>query len=175
MTETQRYDVSIVGGGPAGCAAALFCGRAGLETVLVANGRSTLQKCAYVENYLDFPAGIEPRTLLTLARGHVEQSVYGRRWDRRDRHRGERVVPARTRRYCSDKGSGGDGSTETTSEAPSRSTALTRCLRKISDFRDDERRLAEPSFEPRSSDFVLRFSRAAEPRERPEGPPVPRC
>ena len=57
MTETHHYDVSIVGGGPAGCAAALFCGRAGLETVLVANGRSTLQKCAYVENYLGFPAG----------------------------------------------------------------------------------------------------------------------
>ena len=76
MTETQRYDVSIVGGGPAGCAAALFCGRAGLETVLVANGRSTLQKCAYVENYLDFPAGIEPRTLLILAREHVERSPY---------------------------------------------------------------------------------------------------
>ena len=62
----------------------------------------------------------------------------------------------------------------------------------ISDFRDDERRLAEPSFEPRSSDSVLRSPRAAAPRglpavpatysvaaspprQRPEGPPVPRC
>ena len=74
MTETRRYDVSVVGGGPAGCTAALFCGRPGLETIFVANGRSTLRKCAYVENYLGFPAGIEPRTLLTLAREHVEQS-----------------------------------------------------------------------------------------------------
>ena len=62
---------------------------------------------------------------------------------------------------------------------------------EISDFRDDERRLREPSFEPRSSDSVLRSSRAAlprglpavpapssvaatPPRQRPEGPSVPR-
>ncbi|MDG5761794.1 FAD-dependent oxidoreductase [Natronococcus sp. A-GB1] len=70
----QEYDVVIVGSGPAGAAAALFCARAELETLLVANGRSTLQKCAYVENYLGFPAGIEPQSLLDLARAHVEQT-----------------------------------------------------------------------------------------------------
>jgi len=89
MTD-ETYDVAIVGSGPAGAAAALFCARAELETVLVANGRSTLQKCAYVENYLGFPAGIEPQALLDLARSHVEQTdctvrtetVYGvDRWD----------------------------------------------------------------------------------------------
>ena len=57
---TQQCDVAIVGGGPAGCAAGVFCSRAGLDTVVVSNDRSTLQKCAFVENYLGFPAGIEP-------------------------------------------------------------------------------------------------------------------
>ncbi len=71
---TTTADVVIVGSGPAGAAAALFCARAELETVLIANGRSTLQKCAYVENYLGFPAGIEPQSLLDLARAHVEQT-----------------------------------------------------------------------------------------------------
>ncbi|MFC7060119.1 FAD-dependent oxidoreductase [Halovenus salina] len=74
MTDTTHYDIGIVGGGPAGCAAALFCARADLETILLVNGRSTLQKCAYVENYLGFPAGVEPTTLLTLAREHVERT-----------------------------------------------------------------------------------------------------
>ena len=39
---------------------------------------------------------------------------------------------------------------------------------EISDFRDDERRLREPSFEPRPSDFVLRFQRRRS--RRPVGP-----
>ncbi|MEM4782383.1 MAG: FAD-dependent oxidoreductase, partial [Halalkalicoccus sp.] len=63
-----------VGAGPAGCAAAVFCARAGLETVVVADGRSTLGKCAYVENYLGFPAGIEPAALLELSREHVREA-----------------------------------------------------------------------------------------------------
>ena len=30
---TENYDVAMVGGGPAGCAAGVFCSRAGLDTV----------------------------------------------------------------------------------------------------------------------------------------------
>ena len=68
MTEMifTKCDVAIVGGGPAGCAAGVFCSRAGLDTVVVSNDRSTLQKCAFIENYLGFPAGIEPQSLLDL-------------------------------------------------------------------------------------------------------------
>jgi len=65
-TTTEDYDVAIVGGGPAGCAAGVFCRRVGLDTVVVSNGRSTRRKCAFVEDYLGFPAGIEPRSLLEL-------------------------------------------------------------------------------------------------------------
>ncbi|TKX46507.1 NAD(P)/FAD-dependent oxidoreductase [Halorubrum sp. SD690R] len=76
MTEktSTKYDVAIVGGGPAGCAAGVFCSRAGLDTVVVSNGRSTLQKCAFVENYLGFPAGIEPGTLLDLLKRHAREA-----------------------------------------------------------------------------------------------------
>jgi len=76
MTEktSTRYDVAIVGGGPAGCAAGVFCSRAGLDTVVVSNGRSTLQKCAFVENYLGFPAGIEPQSLLDLVERHAREA-----------------------------------------------------------------------------------------------------
>jgi thioredoxin reductase (NADPH) len=68
------YHVAVVGGGPAGCAASLFCARAGLRTLQLENGRSTLQKCAYVENYLGFPLGVEPRTLSALMDAHVERT-----------------------------------------------------------------------------------------------------
>lgn len=71
---SQRYDVAIVGGGPAGCSAGVFCSRAGLDTVVVSNGRSTLQKCAFVENYLGFPAGVDPRSLLELLERHAREA-----------------------------------------------------------------------------------------------------
>ena len=71
---TENYDVAIVGRGPAGCAAGVFCSRAGLDTVVVSNGRSTLQKCAFVENYLGFPAGIDPRSLLDLLKRHAREA-----------------------------------------------------------------------------------------------------
>lgn len=70
----SKFDVGIVGAGPAGCAAGVFCARAGLDTVLIANRRSTLQKCAYVENYLGFPAGITPSDLLSLSREHARNA-----------------------------------------------------------------------------------------------------
>jgi thioredoxin reductase len=71
---TENHDVAIVGGGPAGCAAGVFCSRAGLDTVVVSNGRSTLQKCAFVENYLGFPAGVEPQSLLELGKRHARET-----------------------------------------------------------------------------------------------------
>ncbi|THE63836.1 NAD(P)/FAD-dependent oxidoreductase [Salinadaptatus halalkaliphilus] len=73
-TETASFDVAVVGAGPAGCAAGVFCSRADLETIVLEDGRSTLQKSAYVENYLGFPAGIEPRSLLELGREHAREA-----------------------------------------------------------------------------------------------------
>ena len=70
----KTVEVAVIGAGPAGCAAGVFCARADLETLLIENGRSTLRKCAFVENYLGFPAGIAPRNLLDLSREHAQEA-----------------------------------------------------------------------------------------------------
>ncbi|WP_247730394.1 NAD(P)/FAD-dependent oxidoreductase [Halovivax limisalsi] len=65
-------DVVIVGGGPAGCSAGVFCARDGLETLIYDRGRSSIRRCAYLENYLGFPAGIDVETLYELYHDHAE-------------------------------------------------------------------------------------------------------
>ncbi|KOX96579.1 MULTISPECIES: NAD(P)/FAD-dependent oxidoreductase [Halorubrum] len=65
-------DVAVVGGGPAGCSAAVFCAREGLDTVVFDRGRSSLKRCAHLENYLGFPAGIDVETLYGLIHAHAE-------------------------------------------------------------------------------------------------------
>ncbi|WP_336330219.1 NAD(P)/FAD-dependent oxidoreductase [Haloarcula sp. CGMCC 1.2071] len=73
LTETTfDHDVIIVGGGPAGCSAGVFTARAGLDTVIYDRGRSSLKRCAYLENYLGFPAGIDVETLYNRIQDHAE-------------------------------------------------------------------------------------------------------
>ena len=66
------HDVAIVGGGPAGSSAGVFTARAGLDTVVFDRGRSSIQQCAHLENYLGFPAGIDIETLYGLMHDHAE-------------------------------------------------------------------------------------------------------
>jgi hypothetical protein len=70
----HRYDrdVIIVGGGPAGCSAGVFCAREGLETVIFDRGRASIQRCAFLENYLGFPAGVDIGTFYDLMHDHAE-------------------------------------------------------------------------------------------------------
>ncbi|ELZ98056.1 thioredoxin reductase [Haloferax mucosum ATCC BAA-1512] len=68
------YDVLIIGGGPAGSSAGVFTARAELETLIVEDGRSTLRKCAHLENYLGFPAGVNPSVFRTMMRDHTATS-----------------------------------------------------------------------------------------------------
>lgn len=62
---TQVYDVAIIGGGPAGYSAALYCARAGLKTVTIekmsAGGQMALTDI--IENYPGFDEGIDGFTL----------------------------------------------------------------------------------------------------------------
>lgn len=65
-------DVAVVGGGPAGCAAAIFTARADLATVVFDRGRSSLRQCAHLQNYPGFPGGIDVETFYDLLHAHVE-------------------------------------------------------------------------------------------------------
>ena len=67
-------DVAVVGGGPAGCAAGVFIARYGLETVVLDRGRSSIRRCAFLENYLGFPAGVDVETFYGLMHDHAEEA-----------------------------------------------------------------------------------------------------
>ena len=67
------HDVVVVGGGPTGCSAAVFAARYGLDTVVFDRGSSSLQQCAFIENYLGFPGGIDVETFEAMAQAHAER------------------------------------------------------------------------------------------------------
>lgn len=62
----QSRDVVVVGGGPAGTAAAVFTARYGLDTVVFDRGSGSLDRCAFLANYPGFPAGIDVETFTEL-------------------------------------------------------------------------------------------------------------
>ncbi|EJN60912.1 FAD-dependent oxidoreductase [Halogranum rubrum] len=68
------YDVVVVGGGPTGCSAGVFLARYGLDIAVFDRGNSSIQRCAYLENYLGFPAGIDVQTFYGLLHDHVEEA-----------------------------------------------------------------------------------------------------
>ena len=70
--ETVDRDVVVVGCGPAGCAAAVFAARDGLDVAVFDRGQSSLARCAHLENYPGFPAGIDVATLSDLLRAQAE-------------------------------------------------------------------------------------------------------
>jgi len=69
----SEHDLVVVGGGPAGCSTAVFAARYGLDVVVLDRGHSSLQQCAFVENYLGFPGGVDVETLYALMHAHVER------------------------------------------------------------------------------------------------------
>ncbi|MEM1141108.1 MAG: FAD-dependent oxidoreductase [Pseudomonadota bacterium] len=74
---SQIYDVLIVGGGPAGVAAAVYSGAEGLSALLIdeiAIGGQT-GTSSRIENYLGFPTGISGADLLW--RGQVQAMKFG--------------------------------------------------------------------------------------------------
>lgn len=52
------YDVIIVGAGPAGISAGLYTKRSGINTLIIYNGNSSLEKTEKIENYYGFENGI---------------------------------------------------------------------------------------------------------------------
>ncbi|GAB7013478.1 FAD-dependent oxidoreductase [Halolamina salina] len=73
-TDPFDHDVVVVGGGPAGCSAGVFTARNGLDTVIFDRGRSSIQRCAHLENYLGFPAGVDIETFYDLLHDHAAEA-----------------------------------------------------------------------------------------------------
>ncbi len=59
------YDVIIIGGGPAGLAAAIYCARANLRTLVLDKGESALLRAHVIENYFGIES-IEGKKLLEI-------------------------------------------------------------------------------------------------------------
>ena len=68
------HDVVVIGGGPAGSTAGIFTARYGLDTLVFDRGRSSIRRCAHLENYPGFPAGIDIETFYGLLHDHIREA-----------------------------------------------------------------------------------------------------
>lgn len=72
----DEADVVIIGCGPAGLTAAVFCGRANLKTVVIGNpAKSQAELAMHIQNYFGFPEGIDGPVL--LAKGITQAQNFG--------------------------------------------------------------------------------------------------
>src|SRR5438270_11550591 len=73
--QTSFYDLAIVGGGPAGLAAAVYCASEGLHTVMIEReapgGQAGVSSRS--ENYLGFPTGLNAGALARRAVGQAQR------------------------------------------------------------------------------------------------------
>ena len=71
---TREKDVTIIGAGPAGIAAAIQLKRSGIEPILIERGEmgGLLLNANLVENYPGFPKGISGRELVRLFKDQLE-------------------------------------------------------------------------------------------------------
>ena len=106
---SDHYDLAIVGGGPAGLAAAVYGASEGLKTVMVEKDAPGGQAgtSSRIENYLGFPAGAErlrpraprdrpgapPRGRAAVDPGRDRAARRGRRADRRALRRRHALAP----------------------------------------------------------------------------------
>lgn len=71
----EMYELAVIGGGPAGLAAAVYGASEGLKTVLIESTTTGGQagRSSKIENYLGFPTGVSGAELTTSARRQAER------------------------------------------------------------------------------------------------------
>jgi thioredoxin reductase (NADPH) len=71
----EMYELAVIGGGPAGLAAAVYGASEGLKTVLIEETTTGGQagRSSKIENYLGFPTGVSGAELTTSARLQAER------------------------------------------------------------------------------------------------------
>ncbi len=71
----EMYELAVIGGGPAGLAAAVYGASEGLKTVLIEETTTGGQagRSSRIENYLGFPTGVSGAELTTSARRQAER------------------------------------------------------------------------------------------------------
>ena len=84
MSASQYVKVAIIGGGPAGCTAAIYAARANLSPVMIEGGGLLVEPLTTpggqltitteVENYPGFPHGVQGPKLMELMRAQAERS-----------------------------------------------------------------------------------------------------
>jgi len=80
IAEPEEFDLLIVGGGPAGIAAAVYAGAEGLKALLVEDAAIGGQAgtSSRIENYMGFPTGISGSDL--VFRGQIQAMKFGTRF-----------------------------------------------------------------------------------------------
>lgn len=68
----EKYDVIIIGGGPAGLSAAVYTSRADFKTLVLDEPDKLLKKVKKIENYFGFPEGISGEEILERGKKQAE-------------------------------------------------------------------------------------------------------